>query len=728
MSKHILCILLLTFTIFPYGDANSDKVIVLKKIDTEILIDGEIDDIWMQADSAVIEFQLTPYYGEQPTYKAVSRVLTTEKYLYCLIVCYDDPNNIESITGVHDNGNGDLVSMMIDTFNDDRTAYRFAVTASGVKIDYRLLDDARNRDRKWDGIWFAESKRYDWGYAVEMKIPYKTLKFDKALKAWGIDFDRWKPTTHEDLYWCTYDREEGMRISKFGRLQFEEFSPSESGLNLEIYPVGITKATYKGEDVYDIDPNAGLDIFYNPSPELTFQLTANPDFAQIEADPYDFNISRYESYFDERRPFFTEGNEVFTPSGRSNNTGFYRPIELFYSRRIGKKLPDGQEVPLLFGTKAHGRSDLWEYGGFLAMTGEREFLNEDDEHQIEEQAYFGAARVSRQVLGNSSIGVLFVGKQTANNTDGVIDIDGAFRGSNWQLAYQVARSIHNDEGDFAGSAGYISFHKDYLLFARTRIIGSEFDISEIGYVPWQGTAQVSTLYGPRWYYDEGYLRQLLIYGGLGGTYENDDLYTDTFGFLGLNMQFRDNWGYELNVSVGNSIDDEVEYTSYNASLNSWMNISPKWHLWYNIGYEKSYNFSREYLSFYSWANTEFSYNIADELELGTQVNIWVEGNEHYDIADITYNTRPYLSVTPVNDLNMKLYVDNVFMRSSDQFERFIVGFLFSWNFSPKSWVYFAYNEIQERPELEDGMSRTMHRPFRVQDRASVLKIKYLYYF
>ena len=131
-------------------------------------------------------------------------------------------------------------------------------------------------------------------------------------------------------------------------------------MNLEVYPVGLAKAVYEGNNEYKVTANAGLDIFYNPSPKLTLQFTANPDFAQIEADPFSFNISRYESYFSERRPFFTEGNEIFMPSGRDRSSGFYRPIELFYSRRIGKLLPDGSEVPLIVGTKAFGRLDNWE--------------------------------------------------------------------------------------------------------------------------------------------------------------------------------------------------------------------------------------------------------------------------------------------------------------------------------------------------------------------------------
>ena len=238
------------------------------------------------------------------------------------------------------------------------------------------MDDARNRDYSWDGIWFAESEVYDWGYVVEIRIPYKSIQYDKNLDKWGLDFDRWIPANSEDLYWCNYEQSEGQRISKFGSLNLGEFRPQSSGLNLELYPVAISKITLNENDKYDVEGNAGFDMFYNPSPKLTYQLTINPDFAQIEADPFDFNISRYESYFSERRPFFTEGNEVFMASGRERGSGFYRPLELFYSRRIGKKLPDGSEVPLIAGTKAFGRADDWEYGGFLAVTGEENYFDD----------------------------------------------------------------------------------------------------------------------------------------------------------------------------------------------------------------------------------------------------------------------------------------------------------------------------------------------------------------
>ena len=502
-------------------------------------------------------------------------MLTTEDALYCLMVCYDNRNDIQASTGSIDNFDGDVVSIMLDSFNDEKTAYKFAVSASGVQADCRLLDDARNRDYSWDGIWFADSKVYDWGYVVEMKIPYKSFQYDDKANSWGLDFDRWIPKQAEDLYWCSYEQNEGQRISKFGKLVFENFRPSVHGVNLEAYPVGISKATLNDDNKYDVEGKVGLDLLYNPSPKLKFQLTANPDFAQIEADPFSFNISRYESYFSERRPFFTEGNEIFMASGKQTSTGFYSPLQLFYSRRIGKKLPDGSEVPLYAGTKAFGRINDWEYGGFLAMTGEKNYTD-DSLHLTEGQAFFGSARIKKQIFGNSQAGLLFVGKQTRDSTYGVIDLDGAFRASDWQLAYQIARSIKNSTGDYAFSAGFTRLTDNMLSFARGRYIGEKFDISEVGYVPWMGTGEFTSITGPLWNFETGYIRQIIIYGGPSFNYEKADNFTDYFGLLGFNMQLRDNWGYEINAQLGKAKDEGLVYTSYSVSLSSWYGISPKW--------------------------------------------------------------------------------------------------------------------------------------------------------
>lgn len=721
----LLMLIFISFSVF--AQDNSEKKLLLIKSDIEITIDGFIEAEWYKADSVDGFIQLQPYNGKPSERRTVAKIITTEKSLYCLMVCYDDKDNIEVNTGKLDDFTGDIVSLMLDTFNDKKTAYKFAVNSSGVRMDARMLDDGRNRDYSWDGIWFAESQVYEWGYVVEMEIPYKSIQYDESLTIWGLDFDRWIPALNEDSYWCTYEKNEGQRISKFGSLIFNNFIPNIKGLNLEVYPVGITKATYLYDNKYKIEPNAGLDIFYNPSPKLTLMFTLNPDFAQIEADPYAFNISRYEYYFNERRPFFTEGKEIFMPSGRERSSGFYRPLELFYSRRIGKKLIDGSEVPLISGSKIFGRLDDWEYGAFLAFTGKKNYSFEGM-NLSEPQALFGSVSLKKTIFGNSTIGLLYVGKQTSDGYNGVADLDGAFRESNWQLAYQLSRSFRNSEGDFAASLGFKHGTEDWLTAIRGRYIGEKFDVNDVGFVPWLGTGEVVALTGPVWYYDEGFIRDWgLLFGGA-LDYNKEDAYYDRSGAVVLNMYFRDNWGYEISFVAGKSKDLDKKFNSYEISLSTFLNTSPTWHGDTWMGYSKTYNFLRDFLAFYSWAGFSFEVKTAKILELGTSFDAWIEGNPDNKIEEITYNARPYFSLTPVNDLNIRLYVDNLYLRSTKKLEQIIIGFLFAYNFSPKSWIYLAINELRDRSPEYNQIGNILENRLHVVNRAAVLKLKYLYYF
>jgi hypothetical protein len=717
----ISVVLLFSTCVYPI---NEEKVIKIKKTNVEIIIDGFIDEVWGIADSITDFVQHSPFHGKEPFRRTVTKLLTSEEALYGLIICYDERSSIKTNAGTQDQFSGDMVSLMFDTFHDKRTAYKFAVSASGVKSDCRLIDDARNRDYSWDGIWFAESAVYDWGYVVEIKIPYKSIQYDAVVNSWGFDVDRWSPTRSEDIYWCAYEQNEGQRISKFGTLMFENFQPSVEGLNLEIYPVVLSKLSYIREKTYKNDPEAGIDIFFNPSQSLTFQFTANPDFAQIEADPFSFNISRYESYYSERRPFFTQGNEIFRPAGQERSSGFYSPLELFYSRRIGRILPDGNEVPLTFGTKASGRLGEWEYGGFLARTAETEYQLGDD-RAVEPKAVFATARIKKQLFGTSNIGILFSGKQTKFNNFGVLDVDGAFRESNWQLAYQFARSFKNSDGDYAGSAGYRLINESWVVFMRSRYIGQEFDISEIGFVPWRGTANFTGLTGPVWYFKTGSISSMMLYGGSYLFYEKLDDYLDHEAVLGFNMQFRSNWGYEINLTYGKSKEVDLLFNSYSANLSTWINISPDWNVNVYTGQSQSYNFTRDYVAPYSWIGGRVSWKTFDILEIGSSFDTYFEGNPSGKIENTTFNSRPYFSLTPINYLNIRVYFDNLYTSSSGRFEQLITGLLFSYNFAPKSWIYMAVNELYDRhQESSSGFSRRLQ----LTDRAAVLKVKYLYYF
>ena len=156
--------------------AQTDKTMILRLTSTAPRIDGEIDPVWAEADSVSDFEQFEPFYGKPPTERTVVRLLGTDEALYCLTVSYHEKAPIQDIAGVFDQASGDGVSLMIDTFNDKQTAYRFWVSASGAQSDSRMVDDGRNRDYSWDGVWFAQSRVHSWGYVIEMEIPFKSIR------------------------------------------------------------------------------------------------------------------------------------------------------------------------------------------------------------------------------------------------------------------------------------------------------------------------------------------------------------------------------------------------------------------------------------------------------------------------------------------------------------------------------------------------------------------------
>ncbi len=727
MKRALLILMILLIETITAGNFNKDKILLLKKIDKPIILDGVEDSIWFRADSVTDFVELSPYPKSVPSRKTVAKILSTETALYALIKCYDNPEGLQLTKGQLDDRGGDAVSIMLDTFGDGRTAYKFGVTASNVRSDSRLLDDGRNRDYNWDGIWFSATKVFNWGYIVEIKIPYKSIQYDESLNYWGLDFDRYIPHLNEDIYWCVYEENEGQRISKFGKLIFGNFKPKIHGLNLEIYPVGITKAELNDGSKAKYKLNAGIDFFYNPSPKLTFQLTANPDFAQVEADPYEFNISRYESYYEERRPFFTEGSEIFKASGKEANTGFYKPLELFYSRRIGRKLPDGSEVPLIIGSKAFGRLGSLEYGGFLALTDKKAYRLEDSLY-IEPRAIFGAARLKKQIFGNSSVGLLFVGKHVKNHNYGVVDVDGALRKSDWQLSYQIAQSFKDNSGGFAFSSGFTQFSSGWATLAQARYISANFDVEQVGFVPWIGTANLILVTGPRWVLKKGTVKDFIIFAGVSLDYTEKDAFTDRAFILGTSVQFRKMYGLNLMLNAGKSKDLDKIYFPFNIDFSFWTFANPDLFGRFNTGYSRTYNFSRNFVSYYSWVGGFLKWKPSNTFNIGTSLNIFFEGDKNGALAEITYNARPFVSFTPINNLTLKLYVDNLFLKSSNKLEQMFLGFLFSYNFQPKSWIYFAINELRNRSDRFDASGNLLPPALHTALRSAVFKVKYLYYF
>jgi len=308
---------------------------------TAMQIDGELtEDIWKKVPVVSGFVQRDPKEGAPATFDTEVRVAFDDTALYIAVNAIDpDPSKVVGILTRRDEGSpSDWVRVMIDSYRDRRTAYEFAVNAAGVKQDTYWFNDG-NTDSGWDAVWEAAVSRHDKGWRAEFRIPFSQLRFNpSASQTFGFAVMRQSPRINETTTWPQLSRSASGFVSQFGDLSGLSFSRSPRRLELMPYAVGqvATKPVVEGDPLRSTaEPGAavGLDLKYALAPGLTLTGTINPDFGQVEADPAVVNLSGFETFFAERRPFFVEGSGNFSFNIDCNDgqcTG------LFYSRRIGR--------------------------------------------------------------------------------------------------------------------------------------------------------------------------------------------------------------------------------------------------------------------------------------------------------------------------------------------------------------------------------------------------------
>ncbi|MCK4322541.1 carbohydrate binding family 9 domain-containing protein, partial [candidate division WOR-3 bacterium] len=302
------------FFLFLIG-VNNDKVVDVRFTEVAPVIDGVIEEVWEVADSAYNFVQFAPYEKEQPTERTAVYILQDKENLYFAFRCYAKEHKpIACFTSDEDD-----IRINIDPFNSKTTAYYFLLYASGIIDDGLFLDDGKRRDDSWDGVWYRAVKLYDDRFEVEVKIPFKSIRYKKGLTEWGINFGRYIAARKETDYWVEYTQLEGDMVSKYGTLRGVD--PRSTGHYFELYPEGFLRYDKSGEEEGVYKLRGSLNFKWDVTPEMTLNATAYPDFAQIESDPFELNLERYPIYLDERRPFFLEGNEIFRMSDYGEDFG-----------------------------------------------------------------------------------------------------------------------------------------------------------------------------------------------------------------------------------------------------------------------------------------------------------------------------------------------------------------------------------------------------------------------
>ena len=442
---------------------------------TTVHASGELsDDTWRTAQAADAFVQREPKEGGAPSQRTEFRVAYDASTLFIRVHAFDtDPDRIVGYLTRRDTDSpSDWIRVLIDSYHDKRTAYEFAVNPARVKQDRYWYND-NNRDDSWDAVWDVKVSRGSTGWTAEFRIPFSQLRFNPSESlTFGFAVSRSIGRLNETSTWPLLARSATGYVSSFGELN--GLSMRGSPKKLELVPYAVTSLTRQRPEGNPLmkssagDGALGLDVKYAVTPGLTFTSTFNPDFGQVEADPAVVNLTAFETFFNERRPFFVEGSGTF----RFDSDCWDGPCSLFYSRRIGRApqgtsvLPSGDGVyteypaqsTILGAGKLTGRVGQFSVGVMHAVSQEETGTSLQDgvraQQAIEPTTNYTVARVRREFANQSNIGVMLTSTVRRlpdalkflpdRAFTGGVDFDARFKSRYSLTGYWAASTVHGD--------------------------------------------------------------------------------------------------------------------------------------------------------------------------------------------------------------------------------------------------------------------------------------------
>jgi hypothetical protein len=410
-----------------------DMVASAARIEAEApRLDGRLDEAAWQQGRVITDFtQVEPVDGARPSERTEVHIVYDDEALYVGARMYDsDPGEIAGRLGRRDSyTSSDLFRVAIDSYHDHRTAFKFVVNPAGVRVDEVAANDNEHGDGSWDPIWEVATRVDDEGWVAELRIPFSQLRFSTdPVQEWGFNFSREIFRKSEVVSWSWARNTEQGYASLFGHVSGLRDIPQPR--RVEALPY----VTTKGDFDQGADPSSpfndgrtgsmgfGVDLKYGLTSDLTLDATVNPDFGQVEADPAVVNLSAYETFFQERRPFFVEGANIFRFGAGSGGFVFGAP-RLFYSRRVGRapsrpaSEPDGfvdnpNATSILGAVKLSGQTGGWSIGVMDALTSQEHANIQAPDgarstRPVEPRTNFGVIGVRRDFRdGRSGVGVM----------------------------------------------------------------------------------------------------------------------------------------------------------------------------------------------------------------------------------------------------------------------------------------------------------------------------------
>ncbi|PWS54601.1 carbohydrate binding family 9 domain-containing protein [Pseudoalteromonas sp. meg-B1] len=514
-TKIIKLLLLISFslvlTLSPY--ALADKLnYQLAHINKNIDVDGVLNELhWQEATRVAVNYQDEPNEKGTPPVKTDAYIYDDGHNLYVAFVAYDpEPSKIRAALRDRDTlWQDDNVGLVIDTFNDERTGYEFYVNPLGAQGDIRMTDtDEWVSDLSWDAIWDSAGTINDHGYVVEMRIPFKALRFaqNQADSTWG--FSMMRNYQRDVLYQLSstgFDRDIKCSLCQFDKITgFNNLAPSK---NLQLTPTltalrNDQKTQVPGAwDNGDVNTEVGLDLRWGVTKDAVINATINPDFSQVETDSLELDVNTtYSIYYAEKRPFFLDGASYF----KSNL------FELLYTRTIAE--PN-------IGAKLTGKTDSHSYALMFADDDNSNVLLPSNQGSgfasLNDKTKAAVARYQYDIGQQGTIGVTSTHRESSDYHNTVLSVDGSY----WfnqsdTLNYQIAHADTNNsqflvdnynlaesQSDMAYALKLTRDKRDYKLYATYDNIGEDYR-TDLGYQEKVDYEKVGFGGGQTWYGDE----------------------------------------------------------------------------------------------------------------------------------------------------------------------------------------------------------------------------------
>lgn len=626
------------------------------KVNIPPVIDGRLDDeVWKTAPVLSDYIQFEPDKGAPATVRTEVRVLYDDTNLYFGFMCWDpELDRIVVATGRDKLFMGtDSVDILLDTFYDKRTGYYFRTNPLGVQHDGLISDNGRVADTNWDGTWQSAGTRTSEGWSAEMAIPLATVKHRAGEgQTWGFQASRYLPRNLEKSFW-TGPLEDYRKMDGNGTLAGLDLS--STGRRLELIPHVLTQFEKGGETEIE----AGLDARYDFTPSLSGHLTINPDFATVEADQEQVNLTRFELNLPEKRNFFMEGNAAYS-----------QRIRLFYSRRISD---------IYGGAKVYGKVGGNEISMLTTQT------REDDSGAG--SANFTVFRIKRDIMSNSSLGFLTANRRVNGRNRGTAGIDTALYLSETfkftgQFALGYGDAAKTDMAFFLRPSHDTSTFHIHLRFTH---LGENFgdNVNAVGYIRDDNRNELDSAITKTFWTGGSFLDKIdygsnyNIYWGMDKALRSWDVWNS------LNFDLKN----KLNFKVRHEEEFklfEKEFRNRQTMLQAGYNTRE----WQSAA--MSWTFGRNYDSDFTLIGADLKRKLTENLSL------------EYGLSRLTLDPDPDLDSTWIHSLRATQYFNNdlflkLFFQTNSAIDKRNVQAVFAWRFQPPfGQIQLAYQKGSAR--------------------------------